>query len=324
MKVIDLFAGCGGLSLGFQNAGYSILAAYDNWEASVNVYRQNFNHPIYNWNLNQYLLYLEHFKNLNPDMIIGGPPCQDFSSAGKRDENLGRGDLTIAFVKIISEVLPKIFVLENVERFNQTHKYLQAKAILKKAEYGITEIILDASLCGVPQKIKRFFWIGIYQGKDNELNLYLKKNLSQKSMTIRDYLGDKFGIDYYYRHPRSYKRRAIFSIDEPSPTIRGVNRPIPKTYQSHLGDATLLSSKIRPLTTQERSYLQTFPDNFIWEGSKTNLEQMIGNAVPVKLAEYVANCILEYLNTHDKDDVNFFVSSQYNLEKKIQQLSLPL
>ncbi|NES72456.1 MAG: DNA cytosine methyltransferase, partial [Okeania sp. SIO2D1] len=61
------------------------------------------------------------------------------------------------------------------------------------------------------------------------------------------------------------------------------------------GDSAKLSSEIRPLTTIERSYLQTFPEDFIWEGCKTNLEKMIGNAVPVKLAEYVANGILEYL-----------------------------
>lgn len=89
-------------------------------------------------------------------------------------------------------------------------------------------------------------------------------------------------------------RRGIFSIDEPSPTIRGVNRPIPKTYRQHPGDAALLSKQIRALTTIERSYLQTFPETFIFEGSKTDLEQMIGNAVPVKLAEYVARCLLDY------------------------------
>ncbi|MGB5596075.1 MAG: DNA cytosine methyltransferase [Crocosphaera sp.] len=310
MKVIDLFAGCGGLSLGFKNAGYTIIAAYDNWEPAVNIYRKNFKHPIYQWDLNQYELYLEEFKILNPDLIIGGPPCQDFSSAGKRNENLGRGDLTLGFAQIVAKILPKVFVLENVSRFNKTHKYMQAKTILKQAGYGITEKILDASLCGVPQKRKRFFWIGIYQEKDNELNSYLEKNLSTKSMTVRDYLGNQLGIDHYYRHPRSYKRRAIFSIDEPSPTIRGVNRPIPKTYQQHPGDVVPLSSKVRPLTTQERSYLQTFPDDFIWEGSKTNLEQMIGNAVPVKLAEYVANAILDYF-------------SKSNIIQ-VQQLSLPI
>jgi len=90
-------------------------------------------------------------------------------------------------------------------------------------------------------------------------------------------------------------RRGIFSIHEPSPTIRGVNRPIPKGYTKHLGDPVQVSDKVRPLTTLERSYIQTFPDTFIFNGSKTDLEQIIGNAVPVKLGEYVANCVNEYI-----------------------------
>lgn len=114
-------------------------------------------------------------------------------------------------------------------------------------------------------------------------------------MSIRDYLGDKLGVNYYYRHPRNYNRRGIFSIDEPSPTVRGVNRPVPAGYKKHSGDpAEIELSEVRPLTTIERSYLQTFPKNFKFEGTKTNLEQMIGNAVPVNLAEFLASNILEY------------------------------
>lgn len=294
MKGLDLFAGCGGLSLGFQNAGFEILAAYDNWQPALEIYRQNFKHKIYDFNLERWHENLDLFRQFNPNFIIGGPPCQDFSSAGKRNENLGNGDLTISFSKIVVSLLPQIFVMENVARFNKTEKYKIAKNIFKNAGYGISEKILDASLCNVPQRRKRFFWIGIYHGKDEELIPYLKANLAQKSMTVRDYLKDRLGIQYYYRHPRSYQRRGIFSIDEPSPTIRGVNRPIPKTYKNHPGDAALLSSEIRALTTQERSYIQTFPEDFIFTGSKTDREQAIGNAVPVKLAEYVAKCILEY------------------------------
>ncbi|MEA5467866.1 DNA cytosine methyltransferase [Spirulina sp. 06S082] len=294
MKGLDLFAGCGGLSLGFQNLGFEILAAYDNWQPALEIYRQNFKHKIYDFNLERWHENLDLFRQFNPNFIVGGPPCQDFSSAGKRNENLGNGNLTIAFAKIVVSLLPQIFVMENVAGFQKTEKYQISKNIFQNAGYGISEKILDASLCNVPQKRKSFFWIGIYRGKDAELIPYLEANLAQKSMTVRDYLQDRLGIQYYYRHPRSYQRRGIFSIDEPSPTIRGVNRPIPKTYKNHPGDAALLSSEIRALTTKERSYIQTFPEDFILTGSKTDREQAIGNAVPVKLAEYVAKCILEY------------------------------
>jgi DNA (cytosine-5)-methyltransferase 1 len=98
LKVIDLFAGCGGLSLGFQNAGFQIAAAFDNWQTAIKVYKKNFNHDVILCDIAA-LDNFEIIKNINPDIIIGGPPCQDFSSAGKRDENLGRGDLTIKFAK---------------------------------------------------------------------------------------------------------------------------------------------------------------------------------------------------------------------------------
>jgi len=88
----------------------------------------------------------------------------------------------------------------------------------------------------------------------------------------------------------------VFSVDEPSPTIRGVNRPIAKGYPGHHGDAAPVNSKIRPLTTKERSMVQSFPESFILTGNKTHDEQIIGNAVPVKLAEYVALRLKEYIN----------------------------
>ena len=78
--------------------------------------------------------------------------------------------------------------------------------------------------------------------------------------------------------------------------MRGVNRPIPGTYRTHPKDTAPISEEVRPLTTLERSYLQTFPKGFHFSGSKTDLEQMIGNAVPVKQAEYIARCINAYIS----------------------------
>ena len=290
MEVVDLFSGCGGLSLGFQNAGFEILAAFDKWEPAVRVYRENFDHPIYDTDLGSEEG-LEFVKKLKPQMIIGGPPCQDFSSAGKRDETLGRADLTISFANIVAASKPEWFVMENVERIMKSHILKDAMQVFKKAGYGISYQVLDASYCGVPQARKRFFLVGHKYSSDNFLNPYFSKNQSTKQMTVFDYLGNSLGIEYYYRHPRSYLRRGLFSIYEPSATIRGVNRPIPQGYSKHDGDPVEISDKVRPLTTKERSLIQTFPQDFIFNGTKTDLEQIIGNAVPVKLGEYVANCI---------------------------------
>lgn len=294
MKTIDLFSGCGGMSLGFQNVGFKIEAAFDNWEAAVNVYRDNFSHPIYNIDLSSDNI-LESIEKINPEIIIGGPPCQDFSSAGKRDETLGRADLTITFANLIATNKPEWFVMENVERITKSKVLKEALNILRLCGYGITMRVLNASYCGVPQVRKRFFMVGHRYSTDNFLDKYLERNLQHQAMTVREYLGDSLGVQYYYRHPRSYNRRAIFSIDEPSPTIRGVNRPIPKNYKKHPGDLVDVSHGVRPLTTIERSYIQTFPKEFIFKGSKTVLEQIIGNAVPVKLAEYVANSLNQYI-----------------------------
>ena len=97
-------------------------------------------------------------------------------------------------------------------------------------------------------------------------------------------------------HPRSYARRAIFSVDEPSATIRGVNRPIPPTYKFHNADATKSFEKIRALNSTERGLLQTFPENFVFLGPKTSIEQMIGNAVPVNMANFIAQRLLEKIS----------------------------
>ena len=292
MNVIDLFCGCGGLSLGFQNAGYKIVGAFDNWDKALNIYNTNFNHKASKVDI--YELSVDFLKSLQADMIIGGPPCQDYSSAGMRDETKGRANLTIRFAEIVSKVKPLWFVMENVDRILKSKTLPKALEIFKNSGYGITQLVLDASKCGVPQTRKRCFIIGKLNEQDNFLSSLIMSNLSQKSLTIREYLGDEFNTDFYYRHPRSYARRAIFSIDEPSPTIRGVNRPIPSNYTSHIGDATNDLSKVRPLTSLERARIQTFPKEFKFTGTKTDIEQIIGNAVPVKLAEFVAKNILLY------------------------------
>lgn len=312
IQVVDLFAGCGGLSLGFQNAGFKMLAAFDQWDKAVAIYNRNFDHPAFVRDLSACDNY-QFIADYKPDMLIGGPPCQDFSSAGKRDETLGRANLTITFADIVADVGPQWFVMENVERIKTSRVLKTCKAILKQAGYGLTQVILNASLCGVPQHRKRFFLIGELNGPTNGLSAYLTKNLASEPMTLHDYFGDALGLTVYYRHPRSYQRRAIFSIYEPSPTIRGVNRPVPKTYQQHANDAGPVTPDLRPLTTRERSQIQTFPSDFYLDGTKTDIETMIGNAVPVKLAQYVANCILAYQGDKQANCVRDAVPQQLPL-----------
>ena len=270
------------------------MAGMDNWDDAISVYKQNFTHPVFKVDLMDIGTAVRYVEAFLPDMIIGGPPCQDFSSAGKRDENNGRGSLTISYAKIVAAVRPKYFVMENVARIIKTQKLIEAKKIFSEAGYGLTETVLDASLCGVPQKRKRFVLIGQLGAKNDFIKDCLISNLSKKEMSVAEYFGDRLGLKYYYRHPRSYARRGIFSVDEPSPTIRGVNRPMPKGYQLHLGDPVKSLDGIRSLTTKERSMIQTFPEYFKFDGTKTDVEQMIGNAVPVNLGTFIAKALLQY------------------------------
>jgi DNA (cytosine-5)-methyltransferase 1 len=296
ITAVDLFSGCGGLSLGFQQAGVEILAAIDNWNIALDVYQENFRHLVINQDISDESVTTKIIRKIAPEMIVGGSPCQDFSSAGKQDVNGGRANLTYNFANIICEIKPKWFVMENVQRITKSNVLPQISAQFIKHGYGLSPIILNASLCNVPQSRSRFFLIGEMGGRQNALLDLFKISLSNRSMTIRDYFGNRLNLEYYYRHPRSYARRGIFSIDEPSPTIRGVNRPMPPNYKLHSGDPQHIDiTTIRPLSTIERSYIQTFPASFKFFGTKTNLEQMIGNSVPVNLAFFVASTILKYI-----------------------------
>lgn len=286
LQTVDLFAGVGGLSLGFEQAGFNLVAAYDNWDKAIKVYRSNFKHPIHPFDLSNIEETVKHLSQYSLEIIIGGPPCQDFSSAGKRMES-SNANLTESFALIATLISPQVIVMENVTRARTSRAYMQARNIMRESGYGITETVLDASLCGVPQKRKRFFCIAIRNSDDSILSDYFAEEPESDPLTVSQYMGEEINTFYYYRHPRNYSRRAIYSIHEPSATIRGVNRPIPPSYPGHRLDAAPVT-KARPLTTYERSRIQTFPHDWVWHGCKTDVEQMIGNAVPVQLARFVA------------------------------------
>jgi DNA (cytosine-5)-methyltransferase 1 len=297
-RAVDLFCGGGGLSQGLQNAGIEIVAAFDNWKSAIKFYKANIaGHPVEELDLLDSNTVSDTLRKFDFNMIVGGPPCQDFSSAGKRDEKGGRANLTISFAETISILRPEYFIMENVDRAQKTITFVDALSIFRKSGYGLTVTILDASLCGVPQRRKRVIVFGILNGADNAMIEAIQKYQSDKPMTMRDYFGNKLEIEYYYRHPRSYSRRAVFSIDEPSPTIRGVNRPIPQGYPGHAGDAAPITEELRPLTTKERSLIQTFPESWNVSGAKSEIEQIVGNAVPVKLGEFIGKCFLESISS---------------------------
>lgn len=296
MRTVDLFCGCGGMSLGFQEAGFELVAAFDSWRPALEVYRSNFEHPGILADLSD-PTFDHEIAAYRPDVIVGGPPCQDFSSAGPNRPASKRAGMLDRFVQIVSCSRPQYFVIENVPRSRLRPVFRRCESKLHDLGYGLTLRILDASRCGVPQTRERLFLIGGLDVPDDFLGNRLDDHLSQKSMTLRDYFGSSLGTEFYFRVPTNYQRRGVFSIDEPSVTIRGVDRPIPKGYPGHPDDSAPIGPGVRAFTVLERSYIQTFPRSFRFSGTKSDLNMMIGNAVPVNLAKYVATGLMSYAAT---------------------------
>lgn len=199
IRCVDLFCGCGGMSLGFEKAGFNVVSGIDNWKAALRVYEMNFEHSAIEQDLSDVDGAVKVVSKFVPDLIIGGPPCQDFSTAGFQDESRGRAILSICYSQIVSEIRPKYFVMENVAAIRNTNSFNKALSHFRKAGYGLTQMVLDAAYCGVPQTRKRMFVVGMLGAADGFLDGELRLNLAQKPMSIHDYLGDSLGIDYYFR-----------------------------------------------------------------------------------------------------------------------------
>lgn len=293
MRTVDLFAGCGGLSKGFQGAGFELALAVEKWQPARAVYEKNFkDHKVSDLDLSHLIDAVAGVKKERPDIIIGGPPCQDFSAAGERVES-HRAYLTVSYAEIIRATRPKWFLMENVMEARKSLSWLSARRLLTGAGYGITECVLNAAYYGVPQNRKRFFAVGRLEEDDDFLLDELLDGASEEPMTVRGFVKDEFDFDYYYRHPRTWGRRAIYSVDEPSATIRSTNRPVPPGYRRHPDDA-VSPTQVKALTPEQRARIQTFGKTFKFLGSAAQKDILIANAVPVKLARHVAKAIKHF------------------------------
>lgn len=284
MRVVDLFSGAGGLALGAELAGLNVVVSVDNWDCALETLARNVAHPIEKMDLSNIEQTVDLISSYSPDIIIGGPPCQDFSCAGIGVEG-DRATLTVSFAKTVARVRPEFFVMENVPNAAHSQAYSQAKDIFISCGYALDECVLDASFFGVPQRRRRFIVIGTLRDGLGSVHESIHSHESILPVTVRKYWSD-VPFEHYYRHPRTYARRAVFSVDEPSPTIRGVSRPRPASYKVHPNDSSS-DPHVRALTTMERAKIQTFPDEYKWSGTREEIDQMIGNAVPVDLSRHV-------------------------------------
>ncbi|TBD12071.1 DNA cytosine methyltransferase [Rhizobium ruizarguesonis] len=238
MRAVELFSGAGGMSLGLRQAGFDILRAYDAWPVAVETYNRNVGHHAVVADLNDLLSTVPEIIGLAPDMICGGPPCQDYSSAGNRTE-ADNARLTLAFAMIVSIVRPQWFMMENVIGCAKSATWTEARKILKRAGYGMTESRINASRYGVPQSRRRLFVIGRIGERDGFLASSIAA-AAHPTMTLRDLFGTVTPAAIYFP-ATSEARRSIWGPDEPAPTIRERSiRPIPASYQPHPDDAALI------------------------------------------------------------------------------------
>ena len=169
-NVLDLFCGCGGISLGFEQAGYRILLGIDVWEDALKTFNHNHKHSDTLCVDLSTLLPEEvnnKIKGEKVDVIVGGPPCQGFSIAGKRIVEDKRNELYKSFVRMVEYFKPKAFVLENVPNILTMGGGIIKEAILKDFEslgYTVVTKVLLASNYGVPQNRKRAIFVGLLNG----------------------------------------------------------------------------------------------------------------------------------------------------------------
>lgn len=172
-NLVDLFCGCGGFSLGFSQAGFDVKMGIDIWSDALITYKRNFEHSIVlNKDIREVTSeeILEKLKipKEKVDIIIGGPPCQGFSISGKRIENDPRNVLYKSFVRIVSSLKPKVFIMENVPGIVRLFNGTVLDSVLddfSELGYDVKYKILSSDNYGVPQQRKRVFFVGLNKEK---------------------------------------------------------------------------------------------------------------------------------------------------------------
>lgn len=343
-NVLDLFSGVGGMSLGFEQAGFNTLVANEFDESIADAYKKN--HPTTTMIVGDItaLDLKKEFGSLKGQIkiIIGGPPCQGYSQKGSRKSiNDERNFLFKYFVKVVELVSPEYFVMENVPNLLTAEKGYFKKELVELFDnlgYSLAMDIVDSSMLGVPQKRRRAIIIG---KKGDKAVDFMLKNV--ESVTIWDAISDlaflnsgegdekqnyrlpaltkyqeemrsKSNILYNHKATNHSKlaleRLRIIPENSGKETLpkehltksiySGTWERMVKTEQAVTITTrfdTPSSGKFthpflhRAITVREAARLQSFPDDFIFYGAKTSQMKQVGNAVPPKLANAIAELI---------------------------------
>jgi DNA (cytosine-5)-methyltransferase 1 len=347
LSFADLFCGAGGLSLGLRQSGWNDLLAVDNWRPAVATYARNIG-P------NVMCHYVDRTIHLPRSlMIVGGPPCQGFSSAGRREPSDQRNSLVREFAMAVAANLPPLFLFENVEGFLTTGRGQYLADLLDPlvdAGYWIHLRKINAANYGVPQLRKRVIVIGAL-GCDPGFPepthsafgapgvALVGRNLprcptlceaiqttsgSHSTSNLTDHEPEWLTGEDLERAQRlmpgqtmrdlpaefwhaSYAKRANRRVSDGTPTEQrggapaGVRRlrgdqPCKAITGGAIRDF-LHPVEHRPLTIRECARIQTYPDWFVFEGTRAERIQMIGNGVPVLLAEAIGRHLAEVVAT---------------------------
>lgn len=329
-SVVELFAGAGGLALGFENAGLEtrLLVEIDkNAAATLRLNRKK-------WDVRECDVGSVNFRGIQADVVAGGFPCQAFSYAGKR---LGfedtRGTLFFQFARAINEIQPRVIVGENVrglERHDSGRTLATMLNVLDELGYAANYKVLRSQYFDVPQKRERLVIIGVR--KDLGLSVAFPKERDYV-VTLRSALkGVPKSVGQLYTEQ---KRRVMERVPE-----GGYWRDLPVSIQKkymgasfHLGggktgmarrlrwDEPSLTltcnpaqkqterchpSETRPLTVREYARIQSFPDDWQFSGSVAAQYKQIGNAVPVNLGYYIGRAVIASLSGRDDETVEIF------------------
>ncbi|HEY9829477.1 MAG TPA: DNA (cytosine-5-)-methyltransferase, partial [Stenomitos sp.] len=315
--VIDLFAGCGGLALGFEAAGFRTVG-YEMLEDACATYQHNLHGTCYQ-------LTLTRNPNLmaEADVIVGGPPCQPFSVSGHQLGLQDSRDGFPIFLDAVDRYHPQIALFENVRGmlFRNKAYFEEIVIALKELGYIVEWNLLNAAHYGVPQRRERLFCVA-HQGcwqwpKKTHLNTPYTAGEALGELAFIAPPNSKFltaSMDEYvkkYEIASKCIRPRDLHLDDPSRTVtcRNLSAPTGDMLRIRLPDG-----RRRRLTVREGARLQSFPDWFEFQGSEDSQYNQIGNAVPPILAHAVAGSVKACLQAHG----SISLKESYLLSQSIQ------